>query len=153
MACPERYLDERQKMIRDCAHRRAYKIVQVACLFIPLCFFVYSLLWSALVAMPSSPDSTATFSWGRGVILIHSSQLNLPFKETEFSNLSLSLVDTHVEGLQLTDQPLSSPPHQLFFGFDNPVDIAVYYSTFLFCLFLMVTALPMAIVSWKEPFL
>lgn len=153
MACPERYLDERQKMIRDSAHRRAYKIVQVACLFIPLCFFVYSLLWSALITMPSSLDRTTTSSWSRGVILIHSSQLNIPLKETQLGNLSLSLVDTHTENLQLTNQPLFSPPHQLFFGFDGPVDIAVYYGTFLFCLFLMITALPMSIVSWKERFL
>ena len=31
MASPERYLDERQKMVRDKAHRNAYKIVKPYC--------------------------------------------------------------------------------------------------------------------------
>lgn len=86
-------------------------------------------------------------------MLIHSSQLNLPLKDMELHDLSFSFVDTHAESLQLTNQPLSPPSYQLFFGFDSPVDIAVYYSAFLFCLFLMITALPMSIVSWKERFL
>src|SRR5258708_2198988 len=32
LACPERYLDERQKMLRDQVHRSAYKVLKGACL-------------------------------------------------------------------------------------------------------------------------
>src|SRR5579859_6849265 len=36
MACPERFLDERQKMIRDRAHRSAYKVMKLGALLVPL---------------------------------------------------------------------------------------------------------------------
>ena len=36
MGCPERFLDERQKMVRDRAHRSAYKVMKLGALLVPL---------------------------------------------------------------------------------------------------------------------
>jgi hypothetical protein len=45
MACPDRYLDERQKMVRDRAHHHAYKIVNFVCLLIVLCLSLNAILF------------------------------------------------------------------------------------------------------------
>ncbi len=45
MACPDRYLDERQRMVRDRAHHHAYKIVNFACLLIVLCLSLNAILF------------------------------------------------------------------------------------------------------------
>ncbi len=47
IAWPERFLDERQQMVRDQAHRNAYKLVKVACLLIPLYLCLYAAFWTA----------------------------------------------------------------------------------------------------------
>src|ERR1051326_485439 len=47
MTCPDRYLDERQKMVRDRAHHHAYKIVNFVCLLIVLCLSLNAILFPA----------------------------------------------------------------------------------------------------------
>src|SRR5581483_10498623 len=41
MICPERYLDERQKMLREQAHGSAYKLLKRACLLLPVGLLLY----------------------------------------------------------------------------------------------------------------
>ncbi len=58
---PERYLDERQKMILDQAHRYAYRIIKLACLFVPLGLFLYSLSGAGHVPPAPTPPRQAVF--------------------------------------------------------------------------------------------
>ncbi|HLJ34478.1 MAG TPA: hypothetical protein VKU38_12530 [Ktedonobacteraceae bacterium] len=53
IAWPERFLDERQKMVRDRAHRNAYKLVKVACLLIPLYLCLHAVFWTAQTPAPA----------------------------------------------------------------------------------------------------
>lgn len=54
IAWPERFLDERQQMVRDHAHRNAYKLVKVACLLIPLYLCLHTVFWNAQAPAPAS---------------------------------------------------------------------------------------------------
>lgn len=45
MAVPERYLDERQKAMRDQAHRPAFKIIKLSCFVIPALLLAQYLPW------------------------------------------------------------------------------------------------------------
>ena len=57
LAWPERFLDERQQMVRDKAHRTAYKLVKVACLLIPLYLCLHAVLWTAQAPVPAFPQA------------------------------------------------------------------------------------------------
>lgn len=60
IAWPERFLDERQKMVRDKAHRNAYKMVKVACLLIPLYLCLHAVFWTAQTPAPAPAQAPAT---------------------------------------------------------------------------------------------
>src|SRR5581483_8336135 len=60
LAWPERFLDERQQIVRDKAHRNAYKIVKVACLLVPLYLCLHAVLWTPQAPAPTLPQPFTT---------------------------------------------------------------------------------------------
>src|SRR5579883_1329314 len=62
MAVPERYLDERQKMLRDQAHRSAFKIIKFACLLIPFGLLLPHFPWFNQPAPGVAPVRLYTIS-------------------------------------------------------------------------------------------
>lgn len=89
MATPERYLDERQKMLRDQAHHSAFKLIKYGCVLIP-----------AILLLPHLPwfQSPSPF-YGTNVT-------TTSFQYTSTSSLTVSLT-----GWLIT--PLTPPPASL----------------------------------------
>ena len=121
-------LDERQRMVRDQAHRSAYKIIALLCLLMPLYLILQNMLTSSLSSSIS-----------------YDVRLNLVPKMT-LMKLQKS------NGVVLwTLQPASPPQEQSIFIARNAVlNQGIYYCLFLLILALIVWTLPRAIIAWKE---
>ncbi len=174
IAWPERFLDERQQIVRDRAHRNAYKIVKVACLLVPLYLCLHAVLWTAQA--PASPQAYT---------LIRSSEFsidvaqNTPLQGVQAIHINSALPPTGEQRIILYDV-VSQPIIESFnakgvlvsatYSFhtiaprsyeqastviapswpNNPGSLFLYYGTLLLSLLLMAFALPMSLVAWKE---
>ena len=146
MIVPERYLDERQKMVRDQAHRSAFKLVKLACLLIPSGFLLPHLPW-----FNHPTPATQAFT-------LHS-VLN-PIRVLTLQSMSpnaASWVDTMHQNLQshtIQVVPLVTvvwSPDQVIPPImpATTMEIALAGGLLLLCLLLMASALPMAVLAWK----
>ena len=134
MASPEKYLDERQKMVRDQAHRYAYKIIKALCLLVPICLFLQSLLRSGSVSVvrEGSPFSSPNLNIAR-VFWLYDAPRGW-------------ILHTYILGTMHADRVPTAPvawPNDL-------TSLALYYGVFLLGVFLVVSTLPMSIIAWKE---
>jgi hypothetical protein len=113
-------LDERQRMVRDQAHRFAYKIIAFLCLFAPLYLIIQNLL--------TSPINT-----------------NIPgiMKLTRLQTTnSIQILVWRPES--------SAQLQSIFIARNAILNQGIYYSLFLLVLALIVWTLPRAIIAWKE---
>lgn len=169
LARPERYLDERQKMLRDQVHRSAYKVLKSACLVVPIAILLYSLFWSAPAPSPTpvrpSPDPMTT---GYVYIMLDSSpnkwltidtpdsaqpvaltiSANAPDGQTSNEPASQGIIWEWERIPSVAPQPVATPRRESWLS--GPTNIGLFFATCLLSLFLMVSALPMSLLVCKE---
>jgi hypothetical protein len=170
MACPERYLDERQKMVRDQAHRYAYRIIKLACLLVPLFFCLHNML------SPTQPGFVpASLAPIRPMAISGSIVIVRPDQPVNMSPIALTVymdqTTSHITNLNPVpgETMIWAPAHPGTMTYppapfkdlqqpapisptlwpNDPASMALYYGTLLLCLFLMASVLPMTIVAWK----
>ncbi len=150
-------LDERQRMVRDSAHRTAYKIVTFLCLFIPIYLAVQSLIAKTPVTSTASVSQTfaiqPTFKLEYidfaivPPFTIHSTSIHPPVKWAEasisYSHPATIWVQQLPNNLLSAHTSLLNPPH-------TSLESGIFYSLVLLTLLLIVSTLPKAIIAWKE---
>jgi len=165
MAVPERYLDERQKMVRDQAHRSAFALVKLLCCLIPLLFLAQYFLprqptpaTALTVAVaPVQPVVWSTVEIpGSGIVQqFHVVQAAQALKQTPRTSvvvrwfLSANVKQISLQTIhKLTIRTLPIAPI-------TPVapastsEIALAVGALLLCLYLLFSALPMSVIAWK----
>ena len=139
MTTPERYLDERQKMLRDQAHRSAFKVVKLACVLIPGAFLLPHLPWFNQPA-PVVPVTMGN-PYPMYTIMLH-----------QVPNITSQGIiwkaGTQPGALLITtiDQPFQNI---LRFAPATTTEIALAGGLLLLCLLLVASALPMTVLAWK----
>ena len=154
----DRQLDERQRMVRDSAHRTAYKIVTLLCLLIPLYLAAQGLFADkpSAPSTTSSPGAVTTFrsdiSFAHYVkvvpgntrlpIVLHSTKLFT----IDGKNMPIQLITISQPAIiwQVLPAPAASPP------VIAPPNAGIYYGLVLLTLLLIISTLPKAIVAWQE---
>ena len=133
MVVPERYLDERQKMLRDQAHRSAFKVIKFACLLIPCGFLVPHLPWF------SQPTSIVP----PGVLY------NQPLTAMRIigaQGMKAESYHSFVIFPSITWQLIQSGPA---IPPATTVEVVLACVLLLLSLFLIASGLPMAVLAWK----
>jgi hypothetical protein len=140
MAVPERYLDERQRMVRDQAHRSAFKIIKLACLFIPALLLVQYIPW----LHRASPTL----------------QLNSFVQGRMFTDYVATIVRADASAHALKPQPalyfivtphtLASPVQQVVSA--SSIEIACAGGMLVLCLLVLISAVPMSVLAWKRQY-
>jgi hypothetical protein len=141
MTVPERYLDERQRMVRDRAHRSAFQLLKLMGLLVPACLFVPYLPWFQS-APPTSVSISPLVSFYVDSILDTSI---LPLKGPAISGgephgILFSLHSNLLAISDLSPTQTSGP---------DSTDIMFVGGILLFSLFLLLSALPMSVLAWK----
>jgi len=145
IAVPVRYLDERQKMLRDQAQRSAFKIMKFACLLIPLGFLVPHLPWfnAPPAAAPVVPVFMSVIYTAPGSITwvaepsARSITLHTVAQQLHFQLIQPTLLWHDPFGVVPAIVPAST------------AEVALAGVLLLLCLFLLLSALPMAVLAWK----
>jgi hypothetical protein len=141
MAVPERYLDERQKMVRDQAHRSAFKIIQFASVLIPVAFVLPHLPWFNTPAPNVAPHPTI---FGN-VVVFHAQEDQVT---TYILAESRRMYWSRVGLVGVTDKGSLAQPASLQPAASTP-EIALAGGLLLLALILVVSALPMTVLAWK----
>jgi hypothetical protein len=180
MVCPDRYLDERQKMVRDRAHHHAYKIVNFVCLLIVLCLSLNAILfpvragapYKRMVSMRTIPIKVVKAG---NIPLDESGKSIVQFPDTQ------SAPDTQSWKIVPPDMVIKAQPDPLQIKLkmaqgvvtvntlnqyksagivqsisepviwpNDPMSVSLFYGMLLLSLFLLVKVLPMSVVAWKE---
>jgi hypothetical protein len=144
MQLPERNLDERQRLVRDRAHRIAYRIIAVLCLVTLAYICIHNMLVTA------SPPPTPAVS-------------EAPYVQTAFSYI---FVNKDLETLSIVPKQgvlwsiTSHQPNLVVLVHQSapavsavPTDLlglGLLYGLFLLTMILIVKTLPTAIIGWKE---
>lgn len=134
MAVPESHLDERQKMLRDQAHRSAFKIVKFSSVLIPIAFILPRLPWF------NPPTPAATPLGGITVFMVDGNPPGMNADGPQWhwyrnQQYAIHLVTSGTSALPI--QPASS------------MEIALAGGLLLISLLLMFSALPKAVLAWK----
>ena len=135
-----KHLDERQRMVRDQAHRYAYRIIALLCLFAPLYLILQNMLTSPLKA--SVPY----------MVTLHlSKSVPRPVKLNLAQAMPLIQVQKSNQLLLWSVHPVSSAqPQSIFIARTAIFNQGIYYCLFLLVLALIIWTLPRAIIAWKE---
>jgi len=147
MQLPERKLDERQRMIRNRAHRIAYRIITMLCLAILAYICVHSMLLSATPPATTGGATNALISaFPRPVISELPSKIARAFTEVTPQKISLQngIVHWWIVKPELRNTPAAPSPSI------DLVNLGLYYGLFLVTLVLIVKTLPTAVIGWKE---
>lgn len=147
MTVPERYLDERQKMLRDQAHRSAFKLVKLACLLIPCGFLLPHLPWFN----HSTPVVThVPLASVQGLEYI--TVTDVSHWTTVYTEPGAILYRLKGPGVSLHIMPNTAPIAQAIYPTFAPAsttEIAIAGGLLLLCLLLVASALPMTTLAWK----
>ncbi len=154
----DRQLDERQRMVRDSAHRTAYKIITLLCLLIPL-YLAAQGLFADKPATPitSSPNvitiKQSAIAYTRSASVVHgkTNSFTILFPGPEWLMIAGKSVPVQLETswrplLISQVQPAPTAPAPVI----APPNAAIYYGLVLLTLLLIVSTLPKAIVAWQE---
>lgn len=143
MAVPERYLDERQQVLRNQAHRSAFKLIKLACILIPVCFF--------LIRLPVL-NAAPTTSWASVYKPNVSSVYILSVPDNGVASFKnpylLSLMDNK---LQLHYTQVVHPMYGMYLSIPpvTTTDIVLAGGLLLLCVWLLISALPMCVLAWQ----
>lgn len=168
MAVPERYLDERQKMVRDQAHRSAFRLVKLICCLIPLLLLAQYFL----PRQPTpAPVSTATVmvaavqpviwytEWipnpGRvqPLRLVQVTQTAnykhpMPVILQWFPSVHVKPISPLTVHQLITRTPPTTPISPISTA--STAEIALAVGILLLCLYVLFSALPMSVIAWKK---
>ena len=147
MQLPERKLDERQRMIRNRAHRIAYRIITMLCLAILAYICVHSMLLSATPPATTGGVTNALIpAFPRPVISEFPSKIAPAFTEVTPLKVTLqnSIVHWWILKPELRNTPAAPSPSI------DQVNLGLYYGLFLVTMVLIVKTLPTAVIGWKE---
>jgi hypothetical protein len=161
MTAPERYLDERQKMVRDQAHRSAYSILKPICFLVFLGFVVQRVFWPA----PSQPTAAVFPDLAlRGNRLLQGGLIHYQFQLTPSMVNAIHAISLNQKGIThlwtssswMVVQHLPPPAFVVQHlppptpWFNEPTGMALLYGVLLLSLFLIITSLPLSVVVWKD---
>lgn len=134
MGVPERYLDERQRALRDQAHRSAFKLTKLAGMLTLVGLLVPHLPW--FQATPTVYTSSA-FAYTEGVSLTYLISTQRVYTAT----------GKHLTSVQLfrSSTPAWYEPLQAI----STTDIILASVVLLLCVWLLASALPMCVLAWK----
>jgi hypothetical protein len=160
MSMPEHYLDERQKMIRDQAHRYAYRIIKVMCLIVPVYLCLHAIFWPGQAILPTQTTpgmhvftSLQQVGWYYTAAHAHS-MLYLTISVPPATTSSLHNAAQHILFLDtphLVYQTQMQPTIQAMPTWPHDVQsMMVFYGTLLLSIFVLVASLPMSVVAWKR---
>jgi hypothetical protein len=156
------------KMLREQAHGSAYKLLKRACLLLPVGLLLYNMYWHAPASVSPPPARPPVVYF-----LTYTSQLNgtnIPFQPAK-TNIQLQPANllpakrkvvlslgggfhtvawipvgmVSVSRVLVQSHEQSTPSQWL----NSPVSMGTFFGTLLLSLFLMITALPMAILAWE----
>ena len=153
MQLPERKLDERQRMIRNRAHRIAYRIITMLCLAILAYICVHSMLLSATPPATTGGVTNALISaFPRPaiseVITIREFPSKIAHAYIEVTPLKVDVQNSIVYWWRVKPEFRNTP------AAPSPsidlVNLALYYGLFLVTMVLIVKTLPTAVIGWKE---
>ncbi len=132
---PERYLDERQKMVRDQAHRSAFKLMKASCLLIPIFLVLMNLhSWT----QPASP----TLDWTTRAVVPHVGDGIFKVMGTGAMQKAYTVQTLHQ--FIWVFIPSATPATSA-----TSAELVLSGCLLLLCLFLIISALPMTILAWK----
>lgn len=140
MAVPERRLDERQKMLRDQAHRSAFTIIKAACVVIPAAFLLPHLPWFNQPTPAAPVGMPAAVIYGGPTWQFNANGLPLDTAIQPGSIDRIILFKMHPFYMQ--------PPAPAITPASGP-ELAIATALLLVGLLLVVSALPMAVLAWK----
>lgn len=170
MSVPERYLDERQKMVRDQAHRSAFTLVKLLCCLIPLLLLAqYFLPRQPTPAPTPTPAPLVAAASMQTTILytlvlpdpsitqrLHLVQAAQELKRPPHTSVgTFWFASTYMNpGYQLTihQMIIRTPPitHIPPVAPASTAEIALAIGALLLCLYLLFSALPMSVIAWKR---
>ena len=151
-------LDERQRLVRDQAHRAAYKIIAVLCLGILVYFGIHSMLVAAVPPHPvtASIHPVAVSHTVNFIVVSRTSDLHVsyivPPKQSGIIIPRPQPGDI-IQWVAIDSSMASNVPGQMIAPAAQPIDLfglGVYYGLFFLTVVLIVTTLPKAIIAWKE---
>lgn len=131
MAVPDRYLDERQRMVRDQAHRSAFRLLKFSVVLLPLALILVKLQSTAL-------QTPGYVSIVRPLFLALAGQSSSGHMATGFT----IMVQSQTGFFYLS-------PSRIQIVSPSTPEIALAGGLLLLCLLLLFSALPMAILAWK----
>ena len=147
MQLPERKLDERQRLVRDRAHRIAYRIITVLCLAILAYACLHSLILTA--SPPPTPVSSQTAYVQPAFIgIVKGDAQAMTLDQAAHGTTWVSIpaqrpVLIYRAGIYQSTPPVSAMPTDL-------LGMGLFYGLFFLIMVLIVRTLPTAIIGWKE---
>jgi hypothetical protein len=147
-AVPEHRLDERQKVLRDQAHRSAFKIIKFACVLIPGAFLLPHLpMFNSPAPMPV-PNVGMEFTLVRGAVFNAQGSPFIVVAEPggDFGHLHRFGQVIFYGGYGFDQVPVQTAPA---ISPANALEIGVAGGLLLVALLLILSALPMAVLAWK----
>ncbi len=143
MQLPERKLDERQRLVRDRAHRVAYRIVAVLCLAILAYLCIHNMLVTA-TPPPTPAASETTYVRPAFNYIMVNDDLQAWSLAQKQGVLSITPPQPNLDVLVHQSAPaVSAIPTDL-------LGLGLLYGLFLLTMVLIVKTLPTAIIGWKE---
>jgi hypothetical protein len=113
-------LDERQRMVRDQAHRYAYKIIALLCLFTPIYLIIQNMLTAA------------------------------PLAANILGNAIMRSQTTTAIRMVISQPHSSPAVQTIYIARNALLNQGIYYALFLLTVALIVWTLPRVIIAWKE---
>ncbi len=155
MTVPERYLDERQQMLRNQAHRSAFKILKLACILIPVGVLLLHL--SGLNTASTAPVQ----AYRLNAYLPNANLTTVPTLDKRTSAVDTWTVynvtsSSHIGPILVWNRwsvvyTLLQPTHQA--NLPTPpvttADIVLAGGLLLLCFWLLLSALPMCVLAWQ----
>lgn len=148
MAVPERYLDERQHMLRDQAHRSAFKIIKLACVLIPACFLLFHLPWFNSTSGASSYGRTM-YSPLYSVYDAQGIQISSGYAQSSYIAHVLNIQTSGSSQFVSVYTPHVFSMINAFVPPASSTEIALAAGLLVLSLLLVVSALPMGVLAWK----
>lgn len=148
MAVPERYMDERQHMLRDQAHRSAFKIIKLACVLVPACLLLFHLLWFNSTSGASS-NGAITYSPIYTVYDAQGIQIGSWHAQSSYVAYLLSVQNSGSSQFDTVYTPHVFSMINAFVPPASSTEIALAAGLLVLGLLLVVSALPMCVLAWK----
>ena len=137
-------LDERQRMVQDQAHRFAYKIIALLCLFTPIYLIIQNMLTAAPIIAESHGNAMIQSQIPIAIHMIISQPYLHAVRPLP---IGIKPIAIHM----IIPQPYSPTEIQTIFIARNALlNQGIYYGLFLLVVALIVWTLPRAIIAWKE---